>query len=78
MPKTKTADKPDDQPKADAKTESAPARHEVAQEPSLSGVGPDDPTYQKPAIAPADSRPDTPEERRDAVNADIEAMHKGQ
>lgn len=53
--------------KKDADT---PTRHEKAVEPSLRGVGPDDPTYQKLAVAPADSRPDTPEKRRDAVLKD--------
>ena len=49
-------------------TEDAPKRHEVNPEPSLAGVGPDDPTYQKLVVV--SERPDTPEERRDAVLAD--------
>lgn len=41
-----------------------------ADEPSLHGVGPDDPTYQKLATVGPETRPDTPEKRRDAVLKD--------
>ena len=57
-------------------TDSAPkrsARKEVAPEPSLAGVGPDDPTYQKLVVMDPATRPDTPEARRDAVLKDQQA-----
>lgn len=59
-----------------AKQTDAPQRVEKAPEPSLAGVGPDDPTYQKPAFGDPADRPDTPEARRDAVLRDIENQRK--
>lgn len=49
-------------------------------EPSDAGVGPDDPSYQAPAVASEEELAvldEGPEARRDAVNADIEKMHGG-
>ena len=46
-----------------AKTDDAPKkspRTEGAAEPSLAGVGPDDPTYQKLVVMDPSTRPDTP------------------
>lgn len=55
---------------AKTKTEDAPQRHEKAPEPSLAGVGPDDPTYQKLVVMDPSTRPDDPDARREAVLKD--------
>ena len=64
MPKSKSSDKSD-----------AAQDREVAPEPSLAGVGPDDPTYQARQFDTSRVGK-TPEERRDAVLADQENYRK--
>lgn len=60
---------------AKAKSTPAPAPKDDA---VLHGITQDDPTYQKPAFADLSERSQqTPEQRRDAVNADIAADHAG-